>query len=410
MKASRSTRRRSISLSFLLLLTFIQPQQILTKASALSVGSSTCLQDVDTTTAVSVTTSGSNCVLTFNFSGTTTIWTVPSLGLSDISFTIKGSKGGGSVPDAGNGAAFSGVIPSLPGSTQVYINVGGVGTSNGSGLTGGGFNGGGAGGYNGGTGGGGATDIRIGSNSASNRKIVAGGGGGSSGVSATFVNGSNANGATGGTAGTAAACTGSVGQNASAGGAGGASTCRNAGGGGGGYAGGGGAGNNANGSNNGGRGGSGSSYWDGTFASINTDCGNGCTFWNNGSSNTNFDYSKYTNNAAGSLVLTFAPNVSSVINAVTASGNAVFRMPITLSATVNLPAFITFRANNKKIPGCIRRLATGSGNSYSATCSWTPSLRGTVVMTATAVPVDGAYLSSTTPARTFLVGNRTGRR
>lgn len=410
MKARRAARGGSISLSILLLLTFIQPQQMLTQASAFSVGSSTCLQDVDTTTAVSVTTSGSNCVLTFNFSGTTTIWTVPSLGLSDISFTIRGSKGGGSVPDAGYGAVFSGVIPSLAGSTQVYINDGGVGTSNGSGLTGGGFNGGGAGGYNGGTGGGGATDIRIGSNSAADRKIVAGGGGGSSGVSATFVNGSNANGATGGTAGTAAACTGSVGQNASAGGAGGASTCRNAGGGGGGYAGGGGAGNNANGSNNGGRGGSGSSYWDGTFASINTDCGTGCTFWNNGSSNTNFDYSKYTNNAAGSLVLTFAPNVSSVINAVTASGNAVFRMPITLSATVNLPAFITFRANNKKIPGCIRKLATGSGNSYSATCSWTPSLRGSVVLTATAVPVDGAYLSSTTPARTFLVGNRTGRR
>ncbi len=67
-------------------------------------------------------------------------------------------------------------------STHIYINVGGMGKSIGSGLAKGGFNGGGDA-YGSstsepGNGGGGASDVRIGSNSLYARVIVAGGGGG----------------------------------------------------------------------------------------------------------------------------------------------------------------------------------------------------------------------------------------
>ena len=380
-------------------------------SQALTVGTTTCAQTVDTTTAVSVTTSGQNCILTFNFSGTTTMWTVPALGLTNVSFTIKGSKGGGSVPDAGYGAQFSGVIPNLSGSSQLYISVGGPGVMNGAGGFGGSA-GGNAGSNNGGYGGGGSTDIRLGSNTSAARVLVAGGGGGGTSVSAVLNNGSDASGPTGGAGRTTASCSGANGADASAGGAGGNSiNCRNAGAGGGGYAGGGGGGNSSGGVNSsGGHGGNGSSFWDGSFASINSDCGAGCTFWNNGASNTNFDYSKYTNNASGSLVLTFMPNLSSVINGVSTSGNPIFRKPVTLTATVNMPAFVTFLANDKKISGCARKLATGSGNSYSVTCSWTPSVRGSVMLSALATPVDSQYFSSNTPVKSFVVGNRVGPR
>lgn len=411
MKASFSTRGLSTTLAFSLLFTFFQPQIAITKANALTVGSGVCLQNVDTTTAVSVTASGSNCILTFNFSGTTTLWSVPALGLSNVSFTIKGSKGGGTVPDAGYGAQFSGVIPNLTGSSQLYISIGGPGVMNGAGGFGGSA-GGNAGNNNGGYGGGGATDVRLGSNTSSARVLVAGGGGGGTSVSAVLNNGADATGSTGGAGKSTASCSGSNGANASAGGGGGNSiNCRNAGAGGGGYAGGGGGGNSSGGVNsNGGHGGNGSSFWDGSFASINSDCGTGCTFWNNGTSNTNSDYSKYTNNASGSLVLTFAPNVSSVVSEITASANPVFRKQVTLTVTVNIAAYVTFQANNKKIPGCIKRLASGSGSTYSASCTWTPAARGSALLIATAAPVDNQYLSSATPAKTFLIGNRTGLR
>ncbi len=314
-------------------------------AEAVLVGTGNCVQTIDSTTGVSVTTSGSNCVLTFTFSGEMRTWTVPAGGLTNVSFTIKGSAGGGSFPDASYGASFSGSISSLSGLDSVYVTVGGIG----SGATGGfGGSSGGNGGNNGSRGGGGSTDIRVGSSSFANRVIVAGGGGGSSGISAINRNGANASGATGGSGGnsgtqTTGNCLGTSGSNSINGGAGGkaapsvvgfeSTTCRNAGGGGGGYAGGGGAGNSSNGSNStGGKGGSGSSYWNASFADINSDCGSGCTFWNNGTSSTNSDYSKYTNSTNGSLVLTFS-NLDTTAPTFTSSSDISVAENILTSAT-----------------------------------------------------------------------------
>ncbi len=290
-----------------------------TPASAVSVGTGNCAQTFDSSSGIVVTTSGNNCVLTFSYSGEMRTWTVPSGGLTDISFTIKGAAGGGSFPDASYGASFSGTIASLASMSVAYITVGGIGGNPSGGF--GGSNGG-NGGNNGSRGGGGSTDIRVGSSNSSDRKIVAGGGGGASGVSAVNRNGSNASGSSGGAGGNSGTqsgsnCLGTSGLGAISGGAGGkaapsvagfeSTTCRNAGGGGGGYAGGGGAGNTNNGSNStGGKGGSGSSYWANGFADISSDCGIGCAFWGDGNSNTNADFTKYTNNTNGSLVLTFS--------------------------------------------------------------------------------------------------------
>ena len=410
-KAHSSHRLNGLFLSILLLVQFVVALNWPPASHAVTTGIGNCIQTVDTTTAVSVTSSGGNCVVTFNYLGATNIWTVPSTGLTNVSFSIRGSKGGGTAPDAGYGAFFSGVIPTLSASSQIYINVGGQGLANGNGGFGGSA-GGNVGLNNGAYGGGGSTDVRVGSNTSAARVLVAGGGGGAGGANVTVSNGSNASGATGGAGKIATSCSGTSGQDASAGGAGGNSiNCRNAGAGGGGYAGGGGAGNPSGGDNmQGGSGGKGSSFWDSSFATISSDCGSGCSFWNNGTSSTNTDYTRYINNGNGSLVLTYLPVTTAKITNLTVSSPLTFRQPSTITVTLVMPAYVTFRARGKSIAGCIKVLASTSGNSYSATCTYRPTVHGGVELSAIAYPVDNTYGNGLSSNLTFGVSTRANNR
>jgi len=115
-------------------------------------------------------------------------WVVPA-GVTGITFDIQGASGSGDnysgAPNPGNGSRVQGYFAVTPGEA-LSINVGGQGgLATTLGATGG-WNGGGNAYYypllgaTGGTGGagGGASDIRVGGNSLTNRVIVAGGGGG----------------------------------------------------------------------------------------------------------------------------------------------------------------------------------------------------------------------------------------
>jgi hypothetical protein len=62
------------------------------------------------------------------------------------------------------------------------------------------------------------------------------------------------------------------------------------------------------------------------------------------------------------------------------------------------------------ISGCKNKLATGSGSSFSATCTWRPSVRGAVVLTATAAPTGAGISSATATPLSVMVGNRSGGR
>ena len=89
---------------------------------------------------------------------------------------------------------------------------------------------------------------------------------------------------------------------------------------------------------------------------------------------------------------------------------ATFRTTVVITATVNVAAKVSFNSNGKVLPGCKNKLATGSVSTFTATCSWRPSSRGLVTLTASAVPT-GAGISSTTAAPVSIrVGNRTGAR
>jgi hypothetical protein len=67
---------------------------------------------------------------------------------------------------------------------------------------------------------------------------------------------------------------------------------------------------------------------------------------------------------------------------------------------------VTFYANGKKIPGCISK----QSSALAVTCSWKPSTRGAVAITARVIPTDPEYGASTSAAKNILVGNRSTNR
>jgi hypothetical protein len=122
-----------------------------------------------------ITRSSDNSVTNFSFTGSPQTFTVPA----DDNYTIEvwGAQGGnatdGGITEGGRGGYCKGTI-FLTAGTVLYVYVGGQN----------GYNGGGTGGYGdfeSGKPGGGATDVRLGGNTLSDRIIVAGGGGGCGG-------------------------------------------------------------------------------------------------------------------------------------------------------------------------------------------------------------------------------------
>ena len=93
-------------------------------------------------------------------------------------------------------------------------------------------------------------------------------------------------------------------------------------------------------------------------------------------------------------------------NAITAS----YRTPVVITVNVSVASKVTFRAANVIITGCKNKNATGSGSSFSATCSWRPSVRGAVPITVSATPTGPAYGASTSTPLNIFVGKRTGTR
>jgi hypothetical protein len=68
------------------------------------------------------------------------------------------------------------------------------------------------------------------------------------------------------------------------------------------------------------------------------------------------------------------------------------------------------RSMAKILPGCKNKLATGSGSSFSVTCNWRPSNRGTVALTAAATPTGAGISSTTSTPVNIMVDRRTGPR
>lgn len=114
---------------------------------------------------------------------------------------------------------------------------------------------------------------------------------------------------------------------------------------------------------------------------------------------------------SGLIIIKYAV-VTPSVNSFNLTGNATtatFRSPTTINLNINIPARVTFRAKGVVITGCKNKLASGSGSSFAASCSWKPSVRGQINLTADISPT-GPWASATSSPLSIRVANRSGTR
>jgi hypothetical protein len=168
---------------------------------------------------------------------------------------------------------------------------------------------------------------------------------------------------------------------------------------------------------------------DGSVIVAGTSLYNGSIYYstNNGATFSQFSgltagtYSAVRINQSGTQVYVgldyarFAIGTISVVTRVTfssitiPSAFATYRSNIVLTATLGTvggDGKVTFYANGKKISGCIKKSSSG----LAATCTWKPSLRGAVQISASVVPTDSSLLTSYSQPYSILVTNRSTRR
>jgi len=121
------------------------------------------------------------------------------------------------------------------------------------------------------------------------------------------------------------------------------------------------------------------------------------------------------NNAGTQSITITVTNVvdTSSFNSFSLAGSATtatFRAVVVITANVTVAARVTFTVNGKVLPGCKNKLATGSSSSFVTTCSWKPSNRGPVALSATATPTGAGISGATATPISIMVDRRTGPR
>jgi hypothetical protein len=89
---------------------------------------------------------------------------------------------------------------------------------------------------------------------------------------------------------------------------------------------------------------------------------------------------------------------------------ATYRTVVVITANITVASKVTFRVNGKILPGCKNKSTTGSSPNIVATCTWKPSNRGNVSLTAGAVPTGAGISSTTSSPVSIMVGKRVGPR
>lgn len=87
---------------------------------------------------------------------------------------------------------------------------------------------------------------------------------------------------------------------------------------------------------------------------------------------------------SGIVVIRYSTTAPTV-NSFALSGNpivATFRATTTININVSVASRVTFLVNGKRIGGCVSLAAAGSSSSYAASCSWKPTTKGAMLLTA----------------------------
>jgi hypothetical protein len=110
--------------------------------------------------------------------------------------------------------------------------------------------------------------------------------------------------------------------------------------------------------------------------------------------------------AAGVVIIRYALQGGTILSF---STTPKYRVPEVITATASIAGRVTFLANNKRIPGCIK-IATSGAGPITAQCTWKPSFRGTTVISALITPTDSNFVSGTTNSAAVFVNRRTTNR
>jgi hypothetical protein len=114
-----------------------------------------------------------------------------------------------------------------------------------------------------------------------------------------------------------------------------------------------------------------------------------------------------TSTALTSNAVTLTVNAVSQGASITLSpGVLTFRQAKNVSATVSVAGRVTFKVNGKPIPGCNKRAVSANA---TVTCSYIPSIRGSITISAALDPTDNSYVGVTTSVNSVVAG-RSGLR
>lgn len=113
----------------------------------------------------------------------------------------------------------------------------------------------------------------------------------------------------------------------------------------------------------------------------------------------------------GSVLITLkAIAISDTTISISAPSNFEFRVAGNIIATASAPGRVTFIVNGKRAGGCVA-IATTTNAPYTATCSFKPSFRGALTISAELAPSDtSAYRSSKSASSVALSIRRSGNR
>jgi hypothetical protein len=117
----------------------------------------------------------------------------------------------------------------------------------------------------------------------------------------------------------------------------------------------------------------------------------------------------YTAISSSQTTITFAAGSTSATITI-ADSSLIFRQAKLISASASVAGKVTFRVNNKILPGCKNKSTTGSAPNIIATCSYRPSTRGFVTISVTLNPTDPSYIGTVTTSDTYFVNRRSGAR
>lgn len=105
--------------------------------------------------------------------------------------------------------------------------------------------------------------------------------------------------------------------------------------------------------------------------------------------------------------LTFIGNTTISLQLTGGGSSAIFRNTSTIEALVGTAGKVTFYQAGKVIPGCKNRNSSGVAPNIKATCTWKPSTRGNVQITAQINPISASYALTRSSTFAISVGQRT---